>query len=194
MRILFLIVVMVCSSCEDKKLNESPEHIIPEANLVEKQPVIPPVKPITFSPATQQINTGTTTPGELVDFAKILLGTPYKYASSDPAAGFDCSGFLTYVFNHFNIAVPRSSVDFTNIEKTVALEDAKPGDLVLFTGTDSLSRLAGHIGIITSYENGEHHFIHSTSGKAMGVTITPLNKYYAFRFLKVIRIFPQNDL
>ena len=39
-------------------------------------------------------------PHELVSFARILVGVPYKYASSDPAIGFDCSGFITYVFNH----------------------------------------------------------------------------------------------
>jgi len=37
-------------------------------------------------------------------------------------------------------------------------------------------------------------FIHSSSGKANGVTITPLNDYYKGRFVKVIRIFPQNDI
>ncbi|MBL7749710.1 MAG: C40 family peptidase, partial [Chitinophagaceae bacterium] len=51
-------------------------------------------------------------PDSLVAFAKTLIGIPYLYASTDPIKGFDCSGFITYVFNHFNIAVPRSSVDF----------------------------------------------------------------------------------
>jgi cell wall-associated NlpC family hydrolase len=152
-----------------------------------------PQQVINASPSSKRINTGSTTPAELLDFAKTLIGTPYKYGSVDPSVGFDCSGFLTYVFNHFNISVPRSSVDFTDVERTVELTSAKPGDLVLFTGTDSTSRVVGHIGIITSSGNGVYHFIHSTSGKAMGVTITELGKYYAFRFVKVIRIFPQND-
>lgn len=156
--------------------------------------VKPPAEPLHFSPASQHINTGSTTPAELLAFAKTLVGRPYKFASADPAVGFDCSGFLTYVFNHFHIAVPRSSIDFTNVERTVELTTAKPGDLVLFTGTDSINPVVGHIGIITSYEKGEYNFIHSTSGKAMGVTISALSKYYAFRFVKVIRIFPQNDL
>jgi cell wall-associated NlpC family hydrolase len=58
---------------------------------------------------TGSINTGKTTPVELVTFARTLTGTPYKYGSTDPAQGFDCSGFVTYVFNHFGIVVPRSS-------------------------------------------------------------------------------------
>lgn len=125
---------------------------------------------------------------ELVDFGKTLLGVPYRYGSIDPLKGFDCSGFITYVFNHFNIAVPRSSIDFTNVGKEIDLQTAKEGDLILFTGTVDSIRLVGHMGIIT--ENTDTlKFIHSTSGKANGVTISPLSKHYKLRFVKVIRIF-----
>jgi cell wall-associated NlpC family hydrolase len=135
------------------------------------------------------INTGSTKPEQLLAFAKSLMGTPYRYGSSDPVNGFDCSGFITYVFNHFNIVVPRSSIDFTHYKTQVELKQAKEGDLILFTGTDSTIREVGHMGIITSVNNGEIEFIHSSSGKANGVTITPLNTYYAGRFVKVIRVF-----
>ncbi|HMI78086.1 MAG TPA: C40 family peptidase [Ferruginibacter sp.] len=191
---LFIIWLFIFSSCWDKDIRPAEEILQPTTDVAKDTVVNPPHEALSFSPASQRINTGSTTPEELLAFAKTLIGTPYKYASTDPAVGFDCSGFLTYVFNHFHIAVPRSSVDFTNVERTVELTAAKPGDLVLFTGTDSTNRLVGHIGIITSYENGEYNFIHSTSGKAMGVTISALSKYYSFRFVKVIRIFPQNDV
>ncbi|MBK8607716.1 MAG: C40 family peptidase [Chitinophagaceae bacterium] len=123
---------------------------------------------------------------------KNLIGIPYLYASTDPAKGFDCSGFITYVFNHFNIAVPRSSVDFTNVRTEVDYRNAKPGDLILFTGTDSTIRIVGHMGIVESFENEVLKFIHSTSGKAKGVVITEFGKYYKSRFVKVIRIFPDD--
>src|SRR5687768_13672096 len=45
------------------------------------------------------IQTGNTSPADVVAFAKTLIGVPYKYASANPAEGFDCSGFITYVFN-----------------------------------------------------------------------------------------------
>jgi cell wall-associated NlpC family hydrolase len=140
-----------------------------------------------------KINTGTTTPADLVTFARTLIGVPYKYASTDPAYGFDCSGFISYVFNHFKVLVPRSSVDFTIIHHEVKLKDAKPGDLILFTGTDSTIRTVGHMGIIVSLPGQQVKFIHSTSGKAYGVTETPLNVYYMGRYVKIIRVFPQND-
>lgn len=157
-------------------------HTSPALEVIRESPA--PLLP------AQDVDVGDLKPAELLSFAKTLQGIPYKYASTDPAVGFDCSGFITYVFNHFNIRVPRSSVDFTNVGKQVKREKAKPGDLVLFTGTDSTIRIVGHMGIITDNDNGALQFIHSTSGKAYGVTITPLNSYYDGRFVKVIRIFP----
>ena len=142
-------------------------------------------------PFNDSINTGNTTPAALIAFAKTLIDVPYKYASTDPSEGFDCSGFITYIFNHFDIAVPRSSVGFTNMGKTIDLQNARPGDLILFTGTDSSIRVVGHMGLVVSNNNGLLEFIHSTSGKAYGVVITPLKKYYMGRFEKVIRIFPE---
>jgi lipoprotein Spr len=139
------------------------------------------------------INTGLTTPAELVSYAQTLTGTPYKYGSINPKEGFDCSGFITYVFNHFNIAVPRSSGDFTNVKRSITLKEAKTGDLILFTGTDSTRKTVGHMGIIIAHNGGSLSFVHSTSGKAYGVTETPLNAYYQGRYMKTIRIFPQND-
>ena len=139
----------------------------------------------------QEIKTGSAIPDSLVAFGKSLVGTPYLYASSDPAKGFDCSGFITYVFNHFGIAVPRSSVDFTDMGIEIPTSFASPGDLILFTGTDSTIRIVGHMGIVESNERGNLLFLHSTSGKAHGVVISPLKGYYEARFVKVIRVFPQ---
>ncbi|MDQ3278371.1 MAG: C40 family peptidase [Bacteroidota bacterium] len=135
------------------------------------------------------INTKNVSPEQVVNYAKTLMGVPYLYGSTDPAKGFDCSGFITYVFNHFGIVVPRSSIDFTNVGKEVDAKAAKPGDLILFTGTDSTERFVGHMGIVVS-NTDTLQFIHSTSGKANGVTITPLNSYYQGRYVKTVRIFP----
>ncbi len=140
----------------------------------------------------EDIKTGPIVPDSLVAFGKSLVGIPYLYASSDPAKGFDCSGFITYVFNHFDIAVPRSSVDFTNVGREIPAAVARPGDLILFTGTDSTIKIVGHMGIVESNEKGNLLFIHSTSGKAKGVVISPLKGYYEARFVKVIRVFPEN--
>jgi cell wall-associated NlpC family hydrolase len=138
----------------------------------------------------KEITIKTIQPDSIVAFAKTLVGTPYLYASTDPLKGFDCSGFITYVFDHFNITVPRSSVDFSNFGKMIAIEKARPGDLILFTGTDSTIHIVGHMGIVESSIGDTLWFIHSTSGNAKGVVISPLGDYYKKRFVKVIRVFP----
>ena len=47
-------------------------------------------------------------------YAKKFIGTHYKYAGNSPETGFDCSGFVNYVFKRYNITLPRSSKDFDN--------------------------------------------------------------------------------
>jgi cell wall-associated NlpC family hydrolase len=157
-----------------------------------RRDTLPPPPPDSAGFVTRVV-TGSTTPAQLIAFAQSLQGIPYLYASTDPARGFDCSGYITYVFNHFNIAVPRRSVDFTYVNRQIPIAQAKTGDLVLFTGLDSTLRVPGHMGILKVSAGKTLTFLHSTSGKAQGVTETPFNSYYNGRYLKTIRVFAQND-
>lgn len=173
-------------SCRNINTNEGDEQLKDTTDHTE---VVIDTNGITEAlPASSTIDTRDIDPVLLTSFAKTLIGTPYKYGSIDPRQGFDCSGFITYTFNHFQIAVPRSSEDFTNVGTEINVNESKPGDLILFTGTDSTIRKTGHMGIIIENEDTTK-FIHSTSGKAYGVTITPLNEYYKGRYVKTIRIF-----
>ncbi len=124
-----------------------------------------------------------------VAFAKKQLGIPYRYGSAVPANGLDCSGFVYYVFQHFGIASPRTTVSFTNEGREVNEKNARVGDLILFTGSDHSSGIVGHMGIITENKNGEIMFIHSASGKNIGVIINKLTGYYRTHFVKIISVF-----
>lgn len=126
----------------------------------------------------------------IIWYAKQQLGVPYKYASADPAkGGLDCSGFLYYVFGHFKIKVPRTSKDYMNYGKTINKSNAEKGDVIIFTGTNASVRVGGHVGIILENNNGDITFIHSSSGKNKGVTISKLSEnYYTQRFLKIVRV------
>lgn len=135
------------------------------------------------------INTKNVSASEVVDFAETLLGVPYRYGSTVKENGFDCSGFINYVFNKYKISVPRTSKDFTNAGKQVSTLDSKRGDLILFTGSNANSGVVGHMGIITENKKGIIKFIHSSSGKNIGVVISGMNSYYIPRFVKVIRVF-----
>ena len=150
-----------------------------------------PLKP--DSAGYTNIATGKLTPPELIRYAETLKGVPYLYGSTDPSKGFDCSGFITYVFNHFNVAVPRQSVGFAYVNRHIDIKNAKTGDLILFTGTDSTTKVVGHMGILKVDPGKEINFLHSTSGKDDGVTETPLNAYYQGRYMYTVRIFSQND-
>lgn len=119
------------------------------------------------------------------------LGIDYKYASCNPKVGFDCSGFVYYVFYHFNVKVPRSSIDFGNTGKTIRPDSAKIGDVIVFTGTNPENRLPGHVGIVISKQGEELMFIHSSSNKKKsGVKISTYKEspYYKIRFLKIVRV------
>lgn len=182
----FLPVGLCLIACTDNKHYTGSQE---GSSLPETKTEIVRAAELNVNPTPSKINTGSTRPEEVLSYAKSLVGITYKYGSTDPEQGFDCSGFITNVFNRYGIAVPRSSVDFTNVEQEINLSESKPGDLILFTGTDSTIRVVGHMGIITENNGRDISFIHSTSGKAYGVTITPLNKYYQGRFVKTIRIF-----
>lgn len=137
------------------------------------------------------IDTKNISPSDVVNFAETLIGIKYKYGSMVKEKGFDCSGFVDYVFNHFNISVPRVSSDFTNAGEQVAIEDSKPGDIILFTGSDAKSGVVGHIGIITENDHGDVKFIHAS--ESSGVIISGMNSYFIPRFVKVNRVFPDQN-
>ncbi len=183
--LLITLISLACKGTTDRNTGESISDVSQHADTV-MTPIYIHTQQILIEANLPQV-ISEVTGRQLVDFAKTLFGIRYKYASSDPVEGFDCSGFITYVFNHFNIIVPRSSVDFTYTGKEVDVQNAREGDLILFTGTIDSIRIVGHMGIVTQNVD-TLKFIHSTSGKANGVTVSFLTDHYKQRFVKVIRV------
>ncbi|MBB6110029.1 NlpC/P60 family protein [Mucilaginibacter lappiensis] len=138
--------------------------------------------------ANAYLSTDSVSADTLLHFAQSLLGTRYRSRCSNPLVGFDCSGFVSYVFKKFNFNVPRSSCEFISVGQKVRLEDARPGDIILFTGTKKHTRRIGHVGIVYCNSSDEFKFIHSTSGKEHGVTISNMDERYKRRFVQVIRL------
>ena len=92
---------------------------------------------------------------QVVDYASTFLGVPYVYGGGSPK-GFDCSGFTSYVYKHFNVSLPHSSASqYTSVSK-VSRDNLQPGDLVFFASSAGGSRI-NHVGIYV----GNGNFIHA---------------------------------
>lgn len=127
----------------------------------------------------------------LVHYGKKFLGIKYKYGKCDPEHGFDCSGFVYYVYKNYRLKVPRASMDYEKLGRTVKIDSCRPGDVIVFTGTKTGIRKPGHVGMIISKPGEEVQFMHSSSGKkANGVVVTNFTRseYYQKRFIKVVRL------
>ncbi|NDK55464.1 C40 family peptidase [Pontibacter fetidus] len=125
-------------------------------------------------------------PYAIVEYAQSLIGSPYLYAGITPA-GFDCSGFVTHVFDNYNMDIPHSSDMQANEGVPVSKAEAAPGDLVIFTGTDENDRTPGHVGIVISEPGDTISFVHSSSNG--GVKISKVQgTRYDVRFLQVRRV------
>lgn len=108
----------------------------------------------------------------LVTEAKKYIGTPYVWGGSTPS-GFDCSGYVNYVFTKIGVSIPRTAATIWSATKPVA--SPAVGDLVFFT---TYATGPSHLGIYL----GNNQFIHASS--SVGVTISDLtNSYWKARYL-----------
>jgi hypothetical protein len=143
---------------------------------------------VTPAPATPLV---TSPRDSIVRFALRQVGTPYVYAGTSPLTGFDCSGFLQYVYAHFGVATPHSTALLIDAGQPVARTEAQPGDIVVFTGTAEDSSTPGHAGIVIS-ALGETplRFVHASSARReSGVKISQVEgSGYERRFMQVRRV------
>ena len=117
---------------------------------------------------------------QIVQMAQQYMGTPYAWGGSSPG-GFDCSGFIYYIYSQFGISLPRMSDGQFEVGRAISGDNLLPGDLVFFT---TYEPGASHVGIYL----GGGRFIHASSA-AGEVTITPLGKsYYQERYLGARRV------
>jgi peptidoglycan DL-endopeptidase CwlO len=113
--------------------------------------------------------------GGVVGIAMRYLGVPYVWGGSSPR-GFDCSGFVSYVFAQIGVSLPHSSYAMFGMGTPVSMSQLQPGDLVFFSG-------AGHMGIYI----GGGQFIHAPHTGDV-VKISSMSGYYASAFVGGRRI------
>lgn len=105
---------------------------------------------------TPQITPQQQTMGQsVVEVAKQYIGTPYVYGGSSPS-GFDCSGFVKYVYSQFGVNLNRVAAAQSQNGYAVSVDSMLPGDIICFANSGGTGYI-GHVGIYV----GDGMFIHS---------------------------------
>ena len=104
---------------------------------------------------------------EVADFAQQYVGYSYKWGGSSPETGFDCSGFVYYVYQQFGYELNRTAADQASNGTHVEPDALEPGDVLCFYKGSYI----GHSGIYV----GDGNYVHSQDS-ATGVVVSPLSE------------------
>jgi cell wall-associated NlpC family hydrolase len=110
-----------------------------------------------------------------------LRGAPYRNGGADPSSGFDCSGFVWYVFGQHGIKVPRSVSEQFREGTGVTPDALEAGDLVFFS-VDAPG--ASHVGMII----GADEFVHAPSARGLVRVERISSSYWASRYVGARRL------
>jgi cell wall-associated NlpC family hydrolase len=116
----------------------------------------------------------------IVRHALGLQGVPYRHGKDSPTEGFDCSGFITYVYRSHGVDLPRTTRDMAATLPAVDIAGRRPGDL-LFFNTNGASH--SHVGLFV----GDDRFVHAPSSRTGHVLVSDLNQPYWRRRLTGVR-------
>jgi|RhiMethySRZTD1v2_1073278.scaffolds.fasta_scaffold02846_10 cell wall-associated NlpC family hydrolase len=121
-------------------------------------------------------------PPELISTALALRGTQYRNGGSEPSRGFDCSGFVQWVYAQHGTALPRETREQYALGKKIGEDDVQPGDLVFF---ETVSKGPSHVGIAI----GGGEFVHAPSSRGVvRVESYAKSEYWADRWIGARRI------
>ncbi len=138
-----------------------------------------------ITPSSETLSESPSKGMSIVSEASKYMGIPYRWGGTSPQTGFDCSGFVQFIFRHtLNIKLPRMPVDMSRLGSRVSREELAPGDLVFF---NTRGGRFTHVGI---YVN-DSQFIHSPM-PGTRVTVSRMDStYYRHRFTYAVRITPE---
>jgi cell wall-associated NlpC family hydrolase len=113
---------------------------------------------------------------EAVVFALGLLDTGYRFGGTNPEAGLDCSGMISYVYEQTaQVRLPHSAAQIADTTRPITRERMRPGDLVFF---NTQNRPFSHVGLYI----GDGRFIHAPSSRGR-VRVEQLDStYFSNRF------------
>ncbi|MFT5875007.1 MAG: cell wall-associated NlpC family hydrolase [Clostridium sp.] len=124
----------------------------------------------------------------VVSYSLAFLGMNYIWGGTTPAisnisgkyisGGFDCSGFVQYIYKHFNINLPRTTMEQVNEGVSFNINSLEKGDLVFFMTNPDMPYQVSHVGICI----GNNKFIHSPKSGDV-IKISELTGYYKDKFV-----------
>ena len=118
----------------------------------------------------------------VAEFAKQYLGYSYVYGGTTPSGGFDCSGFVYYVFNSCGYSISRSLTSQAQTGTAVSKSELQPGDVIFFNNTSNGA--LGHVGIYI----GNGYMVHAANPRRGVVTDTINSGYYNTYYYSARRI------
>jgi cell wall-associated NlpC family hydrolase len=121
---------------------------------------------------------------QLIERASENIGTRYRTGGTSKS-GFDCSGLMCTTFGAFDIKLPRTSHEQSNIGTKINTEEAQKGDLIFFK-TNGRSQI-NHVGMVVEVCEGEIKFIHSSVSNGVIISSTK-EKYYEKNFSQINRV------
>jgi cell wall-associated NlpC family hydrolase len=117
---------------------------------------------------------------QVADLAQEYVGSPYRWGGLSPA-GFDCTGFVMWVFSQFGISLPHNEAGQLSSGERIGADDLEPGDVLVFANT--YRRGLSHVGIYL----GDGRFVHAAD-ELHGVLVSDLwDSYWAVRFVGASR-------
>lgn len=114
--------------------------------------------------------------------ARRLMKKPYRYGGESPS-GFDCSGLVKYVYAKQGVQLPRRSADQARYGKSVAIRDARLGDLIFFKSGGKVT----HVGIVSNTQGKLPSMIHSSSSAGVSEVDLDTSDYWRKRFAYIRR-------
>lgn len=93
--------------------------------------------------SSNELGTASADRQAVVDYARQFLGVPYTWGGNNPDEGMDCSGYMVWIFKHFNISLPRTAEAMRDSGKSVSRDQLKPGDLIVWTDHGHVAMYVG---------------------------------------------------
>lgn len=175
-----LSVVAIASAVGCASANGARPRPFPTPGSTPTPDVRVPTAPVA-DPSAPEVGVASDLASTIVSLALSFAGTPYRNGGADPS-GFDCSGFVQYVFSRAGVGLPRTVAD--QFGTTTAVDATWPADLLFFTTT---APGPTHVAISL----GDGRFVHAPSSRGV-VRVERLDaRYWRERFIGIRRALPE---